>query len=55
MARKQKRVAVLARLPIDAKKWILRRAVRNEVSLNAEIVRIIRMQMEAEKAERAIS
>ena len=49
MAGKQERVAVLVRLPIDAKKWISRRAVRNEASLNAEIVRIIRLQMEAEK------
>jgi hypothetical protein len=45
---KQERVAVLVRLPIDAKKWISRRALRNEASLNAEIVRMIRLQMEAE-------
>jgi hypothetical protein len=50
MAGKQERVAVLVRLPIDAKKWIARRALRNEASLNAEIVRMIRLQMEAESS-----
>jgi hypothetical protein len=55
MVWKQERVAVLVRLPVDAKQWISRRAMLNEASLNAEIVRLIRLQMEAEKPNRLAS
>jgi hypothetical protein len=53
MTRKKERIAVLVRLPVDAKKWIARMAIRNETSVNAEIVRIIRLQMDLANARRA--
>ena len=53
MAGKQERVAVLVRLPVDAKDWMAKRAQQNEASLNSEFVRLIRLQMNDERAREA--
>lgn len=44
------RVEMPVRLPSDMKHWIEKQAARYGGSQNSEIVRIIRMRMETEKA-----
>lgn len=43
------------RLPFEMKEWIKRQAVRNGASQNSEILRCIRVQMDAEQFNKATS
>jgi hypothetical protein len=43
-------VSVTARLPIDAKEWLEKKAAQHVTSLNAELIRAIRVRQEAERA-----
>lgn len=49
MSRKSEAVRVMARLPQEQKLWIEQQAERNLTSQNAEIVRAIRLRMDAEQ------
>jgi hypothetical protein len=48
-ARNLQLVAVMTRLPADAKQWLEEQAAKNVTSINAEIVRAIRVRQEAEQ------
>jgi hypothetical protein len=47
-ARNLQLAPVMTRLPIDAKQWLEEQAAKNVTSINAEIVRCIRVRQEAE-------
>jgi len=48
-----KKLAILVRLPPDLKTWIEQQAARNGASQNSEVVRSIRIRMDAEQARAA--
>jgi hypothetical protein len=50
MSRKRERVSIFLRISPEAKAWLTEIADSHETSVNAEIVRIVRLRMEADAA-----
>jgi hypothetical protein len=53
MARRGERVPLFLRISPAAKEWLEQMADSHETSVNAEVVRIIRIQMKAEPLRKA--
>jgi hypothetical protein len=53
MAKRTDLAEMVIRMPRDVKGWIEREAERNCASQNSEIIRSIRIRMEAEEPKRA--
>jgi hypothetical protein len=49
MSRRRERVSIFLRISPEAKAWLKRLADRHETSVNAEIVRIVRLRMMADR------